>query len=147
MDLYSKSVFQYKGEYPAPWTWLESVTTHIIGPARTAVPFRFHRQARATALSAGIPVDVHIPKCDVHRLAKAVILAGIECCLFYHHEMHVMPGAGACIIHVCDFHALPNVRASDFYTGGNAVFGDVQINLVGPGVGGAVLQGDAVGAA
>lgn len=56
----------------------------------------------------------------------------------------MMPGAGACVIHVRDFHALPNVRASDFYTGRNTVFGDVQVNLVGPGVGGAVLQGDAV---
>ena len=58
-----------------------------------------------------------------------------------------MPGAGACVVHVRNFHALPNIRASDFYAGRDTVFGDVHINLVGPGVSAAVLQGDAVRAA
>lgn len=60
--------------------------------------------------------------------------------------MHMMPGAGASVIYVRDLHTLRNVHSPDFHTRGNAVFGYVKINLVGPGAGGAVLQGDAVGA-
>lgn len=61
-----------------PRTRLESVTTHIVGPASAAIPFCFRSQARAAALSAGVPVDVHISEGDVHRLAKAVIPTGIK---------------------------------------------------------------------
>jgi len=61
-----------------PWTRFEGVAAHVVGSACAAVPLRFLRQAWAPALSAGIPVDVHISEGDVHRLAKAVIPTGIK---------------------------------------------------------------------
>lgn len=94
-----------------------------------------------------MPVDIHISKGDVHRLAKTIILASVKSRLFNHHKVHMMPGAGAGVIHLRDFHALPNIRASDLYTLRDTIFRNVEVDLVGPGVGGAVLQGDAVGAA
>lgn len=114
-------------EYPTPRAWFESVTTYIVGPASTAVPRSFFCQARAAALCGGVPVDIHISKGNIHRFPKAIIRAGVESCLFNHHEMHMMPGAGAGVIHLRDFHALPNIRASDLYTRRYAILGDVQV--------------------
>ena len=99
-------MFYYVGENPAPRPSFEGVTAQIVGPASTTIPRGFLCQARAAALSGGIPVDIHIPEGDVHRLAEAVICASIERCLFNHHKMHMMPGAGACVVHVRDLHTL-----------------------------------------
>lgn len=130
-----------------PRTVFEGILALVVGPARTAIPRSFCCQSWSATLGASVPVDFHVFESNIDGFAKAVILAVNKRGLLHHHEVHMVPGAHAGIVHGRDFHALPNIRASDFYAGRDTVFGDVHINLVGPGVSAAVLQGDAVRAA
>ena len=143
MDSDSKSTNDIR-EYPTPRSGSEGISAHIIGSSRTAIPPRFRCEAGVTALRRSMPVNIHVLKGDIHCLTKTVISAGVEGRLFNHHKMHVMTGAGACVIHVRNFHALPNIHAPDFNIRRDAVFSDVQVDLIGPGAGAAVLKRDAV---
>lgn len=130
-----------------PRTVFEGVIALIVSPARAAVPRSLCWQPGAATLGFGVPVDIHVFEGNINCLSETVVLAGVERGLLHHHEVHMVPSAHAGIVYVSDFHALPNIDAPNLDALRDAVFGDVQVNLVGPGGGGAVFKRDAVGAA
>lgn len=130
-----------------PRTVFEGVIALIVSPARAAVPRSLCWQPGAATLGFCVPVDIHVFEGNINRPAEAVVLTGIERGFLYHHEVHMVPSAHAGIVYVSNFHALPNVDAPNLDALRDAVFGDVQVDLVGPGIGSAVFEGNAVGAA
>lgn len=122
-----------------PRTVFEGILALVVGPARTAIPRSFCCQSWSATLGASVPVDFHVFEGNIDGFAKAVILAVNKRGLLHHHEVHMVPGAHAGIVHGRDFHALRNIDASKLEVLRDAVFGDMQVDLVGPGGGGAVL--------
>lgn len=94
-----------------------------------------------------MPIDAHILKGDIHGFAKAVIPAAIQCGLLDHHEMQMVPGADASIVRFADELPLAYISPFGFQGCRDAILGEVQIDLIGPGRSGAVFKGNTIGAA
>lgn len=134
-------------EEEAPDSWVVYISAHIISLTYAAIPGRFCLKPGSASTGSSVVVDFDISESDINRFTKAIVSTGVQGWFFYDHEMNMMSSAHASIVDIANFLPLQYRSAFHLQLGRDAVFCQMQVDLIGPGGGCAIFEGDTVGAA